>query len=177
MKLSKRTSWLLLVAVAALYVVLSSRQPPPATVGALAPSFALTDRDGQRVALEAFRGNVVLVNFWATWCPTCTMELPSLNRLAAHFAGQSLRIIGVSEDGESGGDWAAIDAYRQQHPIDFLVLLDPDGHVADLYGTFGIPESYLLDQEGKLVRKIAGSISWDAPQVIEEIEKLLKLLK
>lgn len=142
-------------------------------VGAPAPTFALPARDGRLIRLEDFRGRVVLVNFWATWCAPCTTEMPSLNRLAAHFSGRPFQLIGISEDGESGAGWSPIDGYLRQVPVDFLLLLDPDGRVADAYGTFTIPESYLIDPQGRVVRKTRGAIAWDSAEIIRAIEDLM----
>ncbi|MBI2346125.1 MAG: TlpA family protein disulfide reductase [Deltaproteobacteria bacterium] len=143
------------------------------TVGTAAPEFALADREGRIVRSEDLRGKVLLVHFWATWCASCAEEVPALNILAARFAGQPFLIVGISEDGESGGGWAAIDAFRRRIPVQFLLLLDPDGKIADNYGTFGIPESYLIDRQGLLRRKFTGPVTWGGSETIGVIEQAL----
>lgn len=162
---------LLLIGV---YFYTTHHAPDRVTAGHPVPGFSLPQRDGGIVHLEAYRGKAVLVNFWATWCYTCSVEMPALNRLAGRLAGRPFQIIGISEDGESGGGWETIDRYRARFPIEFLVLLDPDGRVADAYGTEAIPESYLIDPEGRLVRKVRGVVEWDSPEIVALIESLLR---
>lgn len=168
-----RTLLIVLVAVGLYAWIVLRPSNDTVVVGQPVPTFALINRAGETVRLEDFRGRVVLINFWATWCPTCLVEMPSFNRLAEHFAGRPLQIIGISEDGESGGGWRAVDTYVHQHPLNFVILLDPDGHVADQFGTQAIPETFLIDQQGRLVRNFFGAYEWDDPAIIKQIEMLL----
>jgi peroxiredoxin len=110
-----------------------------------APDFALKTHDGQEVKLSALRGRVVLVNLWATWCPTCAVEEPSLERLAAQLKGQPFSLLAVSVD-ES---W---DVVRQHFPqgSGMTVLLDKERQVAKAYGTEKFPESFLIDRDGNI---------------------------
>lgn len=185
--MSARLLWVLLLSAGIVfYFSLRSGQGRIA-VGQPVPTFSLADAEGQSHTLEAWRGQVVILNFWATNCYTCATEMPALNRLAQHFTGQPVQIVGVSEDAPPvpatdhaaaqaalASVWRGIAAYRQQVPIDFLVVLDPGGEVADRYGTYMIPETYIIDTAGRLVRKVQGAIEWDHPQVLQEISALLQ---
>lgn len=143
-------------------------------IGQPVPVFRLPNSTGHIVDLASLRGQVVLVNFWATSCGACVEEIPSLNRLAAQFESAPFVILGISLDGASHDAWLRIAAFQRQVPMAFPVLLDEDGQVADQYGTFMIPESFLVDARGRLVRKVTGAIAWDDPQVIREISTLIE---
>ncbi|MFO0621089.1 MAG: TlpA disulfide reductase family protein [Polyangia bacterium] len=110
-----------------------------------APDFALKTHDGQEVKLSSLRGRVVLVNFWATWCPTCVVEEPSLERLATQMKNKPFSLLAVSVD----ENW---DLVRQHFPKGsaMTVLLDKDKKVPQAYGTEKFPESFLIDREGNI---------------------------
>ncbi len=110
-----------------------------------APDFALKTHDGQEVKLSSLRGRVVLVNFWATWCPTCVVEEPSLERLATQMKNKPFSLLAVSVD----ENW---DLVRQHFPKGsaMTVLLDKDKAVPKAYGTEKFPESFLIDREGNI---------------------------
>nr|AGC71662.1 thioredoxin family protein [uncultured bacterium A1Q1_fos_2386] len=110
-----------------------------------APDFALKTHDGQEVKLSSLRGRVVLVNFWATWCPTCVVEEPSLERLATQMKNKPFSLLAVSVD----ENW---DLVRQHFPKGsaMTVLLDKDKKVPQAYGTEKFPESFLIDRDGNI---------------------------
>lgn len=168
--MSARIWWVLLLAAGMVFYFFLRAGQDRIAVAAPVPDFSLPDARGQLHTLHAWRGRVVILNFWATNCYTCVTEMPSLNRLAQHFAGQPVQVVGVSED----ASWEDIQSYRQRIPMDFLVLVDPGGEVADHYGTYMIPETYIIDTAGRLVRKVRGAIEWDHPQVLQEISALLQ---
>lgn len=169
-----RLRWIIIFLLCAGFVFyMSLRTQRTIAVGQPVPDFTLPAEADRPLQLASLRGQVVLLNFWATFCHACATEMPALNRLAAHFAGKHVQIIGVSEDGPPEQAWPQITAYQERIPIDFPIVLDAHGHVADQYGTFMLPETYLIDREGRLVRKIVGVIAWDHPDIIAEIEHLL----
>ena len=130
-------------------------------------SFALA---GRSTELEDLRGRVVLLNFWATWCPPCVAEMPSLERLHRSLEGKGLVVLGVSVDADS----RAYESFLRQHQISFPNTRDPEKGISTLYGTFMYPETYIIDREGRLVRKIIGALEWDDPQVVEFLTRLLE---
>lgn len=132
----------------------------------MAPDFTL--RDGsQTLTLHQFRGQVVLLNFWATWCPPCIEELPSL--MALHRRMPQLIILGVSIDSDA-------QAYRNfllENGIDFATIRDPSQRVNRMYGTVQIPESYIIDRSGHIVRKYISAQDWTSPEILRTISAVM----
>ncbi len=118
---------------------------------AAAPSFSLPARDGNPVDLSAYRGKVVLLNFWATWCPPCRDEEPSLRQLARAMDPGKFQLVAISVD---EGGWPAID-----------MALDQTARISQVYGTTKFPESYLIDSSGTLRLKFIGPRNWTDPAV------------
>jgi len=136
-----------------------------------APEFTLKDTGGHSVSLTTYRGSVVLLNFWATWCPSCKEEMPSLSKLGRQLKGEKFFIFAVSTDR------SAEDAkdYLERHPMDFTVLLDTDVHVSrSLYKVFVLPTSFLIDKKGVIVERYYGEENWTDPEIIKKIESLIK---
>lgn len=139
----------------------------PPHVGAAAKDFSVQDSDGQ-VSLNQFRGQVVVLNFWATWCPPCDQELPSLMDMQNQMRARGVVVVGVSID----VDGVAYHRYLKQRNVNFVTVRDPEQKVAGMYGTSGWPESYIIDRQGVLRRKIVGPINWDSPEVMQFLSKL-----
>ena len=139
----------------------------PPHVGSGAKDFAVQDSDHQ-VSLSQFRGQVVILNFWATWCPPCDQELPSLMDMQERLRGRGVTVVGVSIDVD--GD--AYHRYLKQRGVNFVTVRDPDQKVAAMYGSSGWPESYIIDRQGVLRRKIVGPINWDSPEIMQFLSKL-----
>jgi peroxiredoxin len=136
-------------------------------VGAAAKDFTVQDSDHQ-VSLKQFRGQVVVVNFWATWCGSCMQELPSLMDMQNRLRSRGVVVVGVSIDVD--GD--AYHRFLTQRNINFITVRDPEQKVAMMYGTTGWPESYIVDRQGVLRRKLVGPINWDSPEVTQFLTKL-----
>lgn len=140
------------VAAAAIALAACSSGPTahktePVKDAKLAPNFTLTDASGKRVSLKDFRGKVVLLNFWATWCGPCQVEIPWFVQFEKQFGSKGLAIVGVSMD-EDG--WKAIDPFVQKRHINYTILLGNDS-VATLYGGLdALPTTYILDREGRI---------------------------
>ena len=124
-------------------------------------SFKLPARGGGQVDLSALRGKTVLVNFWATWCPPCREEMPSLSRLAQSFDPQSFEVVTVSVD----DGWEPVEKFLAAPKTPYRVALDEGAKVSRTYGTTKFPESYLVDREGKLRLKFVGPRNWMDPNV------------
>jgi thiol-disulfide isomerase/thioredoxin len=129
--------------------------------GAAAAAFKLPTRGGTEVDLSSFRGKPILVNFWATWCPPCREEMPSLSRLAQSFDPQSFEVVTVSVD----EGWEPVDKFFSGSKIQFRVLLDDGARISRMYGTSKFPESYLVDKDGRLRLKFVGPRNWMDPNM------------
>ena len=130
-----------------------------------APKFSLVDTEGNRVELEAMKGKVVFVNFWATWCPPCREEMPSMLRLSKKMAGKPFAMVTILMN----DDPANAKTFYKGIGGSLPTLLDPDQSVANAYGITGVPETYIVDKQGVLRRKFIGGWPWDSP----EAEKLI----
>ena len=135
-----------------------------------AEDFERRDLTGQLHRLHAYRGQVVLVNFWASWCPPCVHEMPSMNRLQQHFTDQPFRILAVN----LGEEPAQIQAFLHRHPVGFPVLLDPDQSLARTWQVFAFPTSYLLDKQGRIRYSVAGGLDWNRTEARQIIDVLLR---
>jgi len=136
------------------------------------PNFVAIDlatRDS--VSLEDYRGSVTLVNIWATWCVPCREEMPSMQRLYDSVGTRGFRIAAISIDEGSSEDVAA---FARELDLSFDILHDRSGSVERLYQTTGVPESFLLDRRGKLVKRVIGAHDWSSPANIATVERLLE---
>lgn len=152
----------------------------PVEVGSTAPEVTATDLSGRPVRLSQLRGEVVLLNIWATWCGPCQQEMPSMERLYRTLRPEGLRMVAVSidakagqpdPDGRPGGDVAA---FTREFGLSFDVWQDPSGAITRDYRTTGVPESFLVDKRGKIVKKVIGATEWDDPATVALIRRLLK---
>jgi thiol-disulfide isomerase/thioredoxin len=139
-----------------------------------APPFSLADGKGGLRALDDFRGKVVFLNFWASWCAPCREEMPDMARLAMSLAPhRDFAMLAVSVD----DGWDPIRAYFGEAfgsvPPPFIVLLDQSGKVSEAYGTHQYPESYVIDRQGKVIAKFEGPRDWGDPAAKRYLEKLL----
>lgn len=160
---------LLLGAVAAV-VVLVPQANTKRNVGFPAPDFRLPDLQGRPFRLADQRGKVVFLNLWATWCPPCRDEMPSMERLHRRLAGRDFVVVAVSED----DDEAAVRAFANDLRLSFPVLLDREGKLPGRYGVTGYPETFLIDRQGEVVDHIIGPAEWDSPEAIEHILRLIE---
>jgi peroxiredoxin len=140
------------------------------TEGDSAPEFSLSSVDGRTVTLSELRGKVVMVHFWATWCPPCVEEMPTLDRLYRDMVGKDFELLAVSVD-ETGA--SGIVPFLQRNKLSLPVLLDSDHAVAKRYGTFKFPETYILDRNGIVKYKIIGARDWAAPDAVQGLRELI----
>ncbi len=136
------------------------------------PDFLLTDLDGNKISLEKFRGKVVVLNFWASWCDPCVAEFPSLVKLVQHFKGRVV-LIGVSADYNLSDIQLFLKTFKSTHQQNVYIIWDKDENLAKRYGTFRLPESYVIDPEGRLIRKIAGVENWASSDAYAFFDDLL----
>lgn len=137
--------------------------------GDSAPNFSVTTADGRTVTKDNFGGKLLVLNFWATWCPPCVEEFPSLNNLASQFKQQGVVVLGVSIDKNE----AAYKAFVQRNQPAFLVARDPEANIPTSYGSFKWPETYVIDRSGKVVQKYIGPRDWSDPAIVNSIKALL----
>ncbi len=136
-----------------------------------APEFTLSDINGKKVSLSDFKGKVILLNFWGTWCGPCTAEMPSLNRLYAALKNDGFVVLAVSIDPSD----KPVRSFVSAKGITFPVLMDPDKEAYfDLYAVFALPTSFLIDRKGMIVAKVLGDREWDSPDMKNKIADLLK---
>jgi cytochrome c biogenesis protein CcmG, thiol:disulfide interchange protein DsbE len=139
----------------------------PPHIGDAARDFTVQDSD-RKVTLNQFRGQVVVLNFWATWCPPCVEELPSMMTMQDRLRGKGVMVLGVSIDVD--GD--AYHRFLKLHNVNFLTVRDPEQKVATTYGTSGWPETYVIDRQGVMRRKFVGPVDWTSPEVMDFLTKL-----
>ena len=143
----------------------------PVEVGSSAPTFAATDlQSGRRVTLADYQGQVVLLNIWATWCEPCKVEMPSLEQLQKDVGPQGLKIVAVSID-EGGSD--VVRQYARDLGLTFAILHDQSGRIKQIYQTTGVPESFVINREGKIEKKVIGATDWDATVSQDLMRRLL----
>jgi len=164
-----RTFWLVLslfvfsipAAGAAEFIKVDPAAPPP---------LVLKDTKGKSHNLAAYKGKVVLVNFWATWCPPCLEEMPSMQRLKGKMSGRPFVMLGVN----SGEPRADVDDFLKRIKVDFTILLDQDSAVTRRWKVFGLPTSFLIDKQGKVRYTLTGTTEWDGKDTTTLIESLLR---
>ena len=134
-----------------------------------AQNFVLKDLNGNLVRLDDFRGTVVFLNFWATWCPPCRVEMPSMEKLYKEFKNKKFIILAVDmqEDSET------VRKFKEKFKLSFPILLDEDGVVASFYGVSGIPATYFIDRAGYLYAAAMGARDWASEDALELIKHLL----
>ena len=135
-----------------------------------APAFQASHLDGTPSGLAEYRGKVILLNVWATWCGPCRTEMPSMERLHQHFQDQDFRIVAVSVD--QGGP-AGVGQFAKDLGLTFDILHDPQGEIQRIYRTTGVPESWVIDRSGTIVKKVVGATEWDSPTNTALIQALL----
>ena len=139
----------------------------PPRIGTAAPDFTVQDSD-HKVTLSEFRGKVVVLNFWATWCPPCVEETPALLQMSQKLRDKGVVVLAVSVDAD--GD--AYHKFIKDRGIDFLTVRDPDEKASNLYGSFKWPETYIIDRDGVVRRKFIGAVEWTSPEVMDYLTKL-----
>jgi len=136
-----------------------------------APDFALKDLFGNDIRLSDYKNKVVLLNFWATWCPPCREEMPALQRLHNKMVGRDFIILAVSVDYM---DPAKVNDFLIKGGYTFKVLLDTQNQASAKYGVTAIPATFIIDKKGKLVERHIGMLNWASPAAVNRIEELMK---
>ncbi len=141
-------------------------------VGHLAPDFVLSTLDGREVRLSDYRGHVVFLNFWATWCGPCKVEMPAMERLYREYRRQGFAILAVSSDPEGA---AVTRPFRDSLGLSFTIAHDPEMVVMRLYGVRTLPVTFLVDRRGMITHQIFGARDWQEPEARNGIQELLRI--
>ena len=136
-----------------------------------APAFTLQTLDGHEVALDDFQGNYLLVNFWATWCGPCKVEMPSLELLYRKFKERKLKVIAVSNDIFGA---QVVAPYIQAQNFTFTVGLDPKLEVSNQFGVISLPTTFLIDPQGQIIGVLNGAENWSDPKTLLYFDRLLQ---
>jgi DsbE subfamily thiol:disulfide oxidoreductase len=135
-----------------------------------APGFTLPAPGGRKISLNDYRGKVVLLNFWATWCPDCRTEMPAMDRLYREFKGQGFEIVAVNVKDKREDALAFVKKNKISYPI----MMDPEGEVGLLYGAFAMPTTYLIDRKGVVLARMWGSADWNSPAARKLIGEIVQ---
>lgn len=154
------------VLVSLLLLTIACKNSQPAQIGTQAPDFTVSD-GGRSVTLSQFRGKPVVLNFWATWCPPCVEEIPSMVQLQKQL-GDKVVILAVSTDVDE-------DAYTNfvaKHMQGMTTIRDGKNMSNRLYGTYAFPESFVIDRNGVIRRKFIGAVNWTSPEIVDYLNQL-----
>src|SRR5713226_4105894 len=151
------------------YVIFVSLYERIVEVGDTAPDFSITADNGRTITPTNFGGKLLVLNFWATWCPPCIEEPPSLNQFQRRFANSGVVVLGISID----KDEKAYRDFLTRARVSFLTARDPDNKINVEYGTLKVPETYIIDSSGKVLRKIISNTDWMSERMIRDVESLL----
>nr|WP_256502643.1 TlpA disulfide reductase family protein [Desulfuromonas sp. KJ2020] len=167
------TAFLLLFTFVLPGVSLTAETSVPAgrvVVGSIAPDFTLKNLKGEPVSLAQFRGKVVFLNFWASWCPPCREEMPSMERLNEVFGSSDfvMLAVNVEDDGPR-----SVPEWLKENPYTFPILFDPQGQEKMRYGVTAIPETFLIDKKGVVVDRFLGAYDWSSVYTLKEILSLI----
>jgi peroxiredoxin len=161
----KKLSFIVLVFCLPLFIFACRQGTAILKVGDPAPDFSLVDRQGKTWTLSELKGQVIFINFWATWCPPCLQELPSMQKLYTILPPDKFKMLAILNKDET----ALADLVARQRGITIPILDDSQNIVGPNYSLTGLPETFIINKEGKLVEKFIGPVQWDAPKYIQMI--------
>jgi cytochrome c biogenesis protein CcmG/thiol:disulfide interchange protein DsbE len=157
-----------LMAVVLIFVVTGTLEPRIVSAGDRAPNFKITTDSGKTITPENFGGKLLVLNFWASWCEPCVEETPSLEAFARKAAPDGVVVVGVSIDRNEN----LYHKFIQRFKISFETARDPESNISSSYGTFQIPETYLIDRHGKVIEKVISNKNWMDPDFLAQVRKL-----
>ncbi|MBL4614909.1 MAG: TlpA family protein disulfide reductase [Magnetovibrio sp.] len=134
----------------------------------MAPDFKLKNLDGQFQSLSDFKGKVVIINFWATWCPPCRAEMPSMQRAWEKIQDKGVMMLAIHVGGNEDKIWSFVGDYE----LDFTVLIDAKSRVADAWPMQGLPSTFVIDPQGRIIYRAIGAREWDDDDILEQVYAL-----
>ena len=165
--MAKKYFWVFLILIFSVSVSWAMGEKPRTAAGA-AIDFNLPDLSGKMVKLSAYRGQVVFLNFFATWCPPCREEMPSMQKLYNRLKGNKFEMLAVSLDRDGK---AAVKPFVDKNGYTFKILLDPEGKAAARYGVVSIPTTFIVNKRGEIIDKIIGGRDWSEEAVIKRLSE------
>ena len=160
---------LVVLTVAFIVIVSGTLKEKIVDQGDIAPNFSVTTDSGTRISPASFGGKLLVLNFWGTWCAPCVEEVPSLSEFSRRYANQGVVVLGISVDRNE-------KLYRdfvRRNKVAFQTARDPEAQISGSYGTFKYPETYIIDQKGKVIQKIIGPQNWTDPAYLNYFQSLL----
>jgi len=161
---------ILLLTAGLVWTVAGTLQVHITEAGDTAPNFSVVTESGKTITRSDFGGKILALNFWASWCPPCVQELPSMNEFAQEFGSQGVVVLGISIDKNE-------KLYKQfltQMHVAFDTARDPEAEISARYGTFQIPETYIIGRDGKVLEKTPDALNWMDPKFLERVKFMLK---
>jgi len=155
--------------VALAWVVATTLDDRIVRVGDPAPGFKIVTETGRTISPENFGGKLLVLNFWASWCQPCVQEVPSLEAFSRQFGPEGVVVLGVSVDKNE----KLYRRFLDQFPVTFEIARDPSWDIAASFGTFQLPETYVIDRSGRVVQKVIAAQNWMNPEFVQSIKKLL----
>jgi len=155
--------------IALVVVVADAVRVRVVNTGDMAPEFVIHTDNGLTLTRSNFGGRLLVLNFWASWCPPCIEEMPSLERFYQELKDEGVVVVGVSVD----EDEAAYRRMIQRFQLTFLTARDPEASLSARFGTFRYPETYIIDAQGRVVQKIIGAADWMDPRLLDYVRSML----
>jgi cytochrome c biogenesis protein CcmG/thiol:disulfide interchange protein DsbE len=158
-----------LMVIALIWVVVPTLEPRIINAGDTAPDFTITTDAGRTVTRDNFGGKLLVLNFWATWCAPCIDEIPTLDAFQRQFAQQGVVVLGVSIDRNE----KIYRRFLDRVGVSFQTARDPEANISASYGTFQVPETYIIDRSGKVIEKVISNQNWMDPEFLARMRRLL----
>ncbi len=174
----KRAAWWSFIATGVVAVAAVAWLTPKGNVGVeigdRLPEFSAVSLEGEEVSSADLEGEVVLLTVWATWCGPCRLEMPSIQAAYDRFGDDGLKIVAVSIDADPNYR-VKVEEFRQEFGLTFPMLLDPANEITRTLNTIGVPENFVLDRRGRIVKRIVGASNWDSEANRAMFEELLRM--
>jgi cytochrome c biogenesis protein CcmG, thiol:disulfide interchange protein DsbE len=156
-----------ILAVALVWIAAGTLEQPVTKAGDKAPAFTIVTDQGEAVSPSRFRGKLLVLNFWATWCAGCIQEITSLDEFQRAFASQGVVVVGISMDSNE----ARYKRFLQRFPVSFITNRDPSWGISTSYGTFQLPETFVINRSGKVVEKLIAAFDFMDPEFLGRIQR------
>lgn len=158
-----------LMVMALVFVVAEAMRERIVQAGDSAPNFRITADNGKVMTRNDFGGKLLVLNFWATWCPPCVQEMPSLDEMQQRLKDKGLVVLAVSVDRNE----KSYQEFLRRLPVSFVTARDPEANISSEYGTYKYPETYVIDSKGKVVAKYINFQNWTSAEILQQLERLL----